>query len=93
MFDLFLESMIEEHADLSKIKNKSLATHIEEQLSWEQKSILDMNFPTDIKLENGRKFKVDYFSEEQIFISGKIQDFFELKKHPEILGENIFNVK
>ena len=89
MFDLFLELMIEEHKDLSKIKDKSLAKHIEEQLSWEQKSILDLNFPKEIKLENGKKFKIDYFSEEQTFISGKIQDFFGVKKHPEILGERV----
>ena len=71
--------MIEEHKDLSKIKDKSLAKHIEEQLSWEQKSILDLNFPKEIKLENGRKFKIDYFSEEQTFISGKSKISLESK--------------
>lgn len=89
MFDLFLESVIEDHRDLTKIKNKSLMKHIEQQLSWEQKSLLDMHFPEQIKLENGKNFKVDYFTEEQIFISGRIQDFYGVNKHPEILNRKI----
>ena len=56
MFDL-LELMIEEHKDLSKIKDKSLAKHIEEQLSWEQKSILDLNFQKRLSSRMGKNLK------------------------------------
>ena len=89
MFELFIESIVDEYKNLEKIKSKKLSNLIYDQLSYEQQSMLEMYFPEKIKLSNGKSIKIDYFSEEKFLLVVESKNFFGVSEHPMILGKKV----
>lgn len=87
MFSLFIESIIDDNTSYLEIKNKDLNSLIEEQLSYEELSLLNQEVPTNLDLA-GRKFVIDY-SEGKPFIKARFQNLYSLEKHPTITKNKI----
>lgn len=93
MFELFLESIIDEETSLEDLQKAKLKSLIQDQLSPQDQYILDHETPEKIELENGKSFKV-YYDEEKPYLMARIQDLYSVKTHPTICqGKMKLNLK
>ncbi len=81
MFDLFLESFIDENTEFSKLKDQGLESLIESQMAPQDLFVLNELTPLEIKLENAKSFPL-YYDEERPYIMARIQDLYGVKIHP-----------
>lgn len=82
MFELFLESCVEETTTYKDLIEKGLNNLIYEQLSPQDQYVLDHQAPLVIELKNGKSFKVHY--EQHTCIEARIQDLYSCIEHPSI---------
>lgn len=88
MFELFLESCVEEETDYKQVLSKGLKVLIRDQLSPQDEYVLDNETPKTIKLCNGKEFSVHY-DEDMPYISARIQDLYSVNEHPYIVDGKI----
>jgi len=82
MFELFLESIIEdEDTHFLSLKDIGLLALIESQMAPQDLYLFHQLTPDSIKLENGNEFTIHY-EEETPFIQVRIQDLYSVKIHP-----------
>jgi ATP-dependent helicase HrpB len=81
MFDLFIEAIVEEKTGYQDLQNKGLNRLILDQLSPQDKYVLETEVPLEIKLSNGKTFKLEYLDNSP-FIQARVQDLFGIKEHP-----------
>ena len=83
MFELFIESSIEEETGYQDILKRGLVNLIKDQLAPQDQYVLDTETPLKITLSNGKTFNIQY-CEEKPFIQARIQDLFGVREHPTI---------
>ncbi len=88
MFELFIESCVEEETSFQDILNTGLKKLIEDQLSPQDQYVLDKEAPLEVILSNGKSFLVNYENEAS-FISARIQDLYSVNEHPKIAQNQI----
>lgn len=76
-------------ADLEVV---SIAVALDVLIGRERRRSLDVLVPTTIRLPNDRKLVVDY-SGELATVSSRAQDFFGLREHPTILGDEPITIE
>lgn len=93
MFELFLETCVEEDTDYQALLKKGLQSLITEQLAPQDLYVLETDAPLEIKLSNGKSFSI-FYDEEAPYISARAQDLFSTTSHPSICqGKIPLNIK
>jgi len=88
MFELWIESSIEEETTYQEIIKKGIFNLIQEQLSPQDQYVLDIEVPLSLKLSNGKSFKV-FYDEENPYLMARIQDLYSVKEHPMIANKSL----
>jgi ATP-dependent helicase HrpB len=88
MFELFIESTVEEETSFQDLQNLGLEKIIQDQLSPQDQYVLDNEVPLEITLSNGKRFNIQYL-EDKPFIAARIQDLYGVKEHPCIADNKI----
>lgn len=81
MFELFIEAIVGPKTGYQDLQNKGLNKLILDQLSPQDKYVLETEVPLEIKLSNGKDFKIEYLDDSP-FIQARVQDLFGIKEHP-----------
>ena len=84
LLGLFFSVLCENRRAIAQILELNLADQLNAQLSAEQISYLEETLPTEIRLKNGKSFKIHYTPSAPPWISGKIQDFFGCNLIPSV---------
>ena len=93
MLELLQAEICSGKRSFREIKDHSLASYIEAQLSYEQQELLRRLAPLELVLKNGRRLKVTYELGKPPTLSGFIQDFFGLMTTPEITGTSMLTLE
>lgn len=88
MFDLFLESIVDEDTQFSQLKEFGLQKLLEGQLAPQDIYQLNQWTPNQIKLPNGKEYPL-YYDEERPYIMARIQDLYAVEDHPAILEQKL----
>lgn len=86
MLELLIETSVDEDTTYESLQKKGLNKLIIEQLSPQDKYILEKEVPLEITLMNKKKFKISY-TDGKPNISARIQDLFGVANHPKIANE------
>lgn len=93
MFDLFIESIVNEETTYPELKEIGLAKLIEGQLAPQELYLLEQWTPNTIKLSNAKEFAISY-DEDRPYLMARIQDLYGVNEHPAILdGELPLQIK
>jgi ATP-dependent helicase HrpB len=88
MFELFIEAIIGPKTGYQDLQKCGLNNLIQEQLTPQDKYVLETEVPLEITLSNKKTFKIEYL-EELPFIQSRVQDLFGIKEHPRIANSKI----
>ena len=89
MFELFLESIIEdEETHFHSLKDKGLSILIENQMAPQDLYLFHQLTPNSIKLDNGFEFTIHY-EEDTPYIQARIQDLYSIKDHPTLFENKL----
>ena len=88
MFELFIDASIETETSYQDLQKYGLKNLINDQLSPQDKYVLDIETPLKITLSNGKTFNIEYL-EEIPFIQARVQDLFGIHEHPSIANNKI----
>lgn len=88
MFELFLETSVDESSTYQELLDVGLEELIQRQLSPQDAYVLTEEAPRRLKLANGKEFNLSY-EEDGVFIEARIQDLFSVTEHPTIAAGEI----
>jgi ATP-dependent helicase HrpB len=88
MFELFIDASIETETGYQDLQKHGLKKLINDQLSPQDKYVLDIETPLKVTLSNGKTFNIEYL-EEIPFIQARVQDLFGIHEHPSIANNKI----
>lgn len=88
MFELFLESCVDEKTSYQDLLDTGLQELVRRQLSPQDEYILEKEAPVEVELENKKKFAVSYGPDGPC-IEARVQDLYSVKNHPSIAAGKI----
>ena len=84
MLDLLIAAVCEGKSTFAAIRAQSLADYVGEQLSYDQRQLLDGMAPLSLALPSGRRIKINYEVDKPPWAGSRLQDFFGMKVSPTI---------
>ena len=83
---LFFEQLCQGVSTIKEIKNLEVYVHLVDSVSKEERDILDNAVPETFDLGLGKRpYKLDYSKPSEVILSAKLQDLFDVPKHPTIV--------
>ncbi len=88
MFELFLESIVDDNTKFTQLKEIGLQKLLESQLAPQDIYQLNDWTPDHIKISNAKEYSI-FYDEDRPYIMARIQDLYGMKEHPLILEEKL----
>lgn len=88
MFELLIESIIDEDTSFQSIKKQGLKNIINSQLAPQDQYVLDTQVPLEIQIGEKRKYQIRY-DDDSPYIEARIQDLFSITIHPAIANQSL----